>query len=160
MYSRKISRGGIAVFAAGVALAGCGLSVPEMQEWYEPPESQKITENRIISHIKCELHKGMDDAINHYRAAGIRSGYPADWLHNWLATVNLKLTGEEKGGVNPGVSWFRALSDVRSFTLGAGFNASADATRVETISFTYPLSNFRLAGRIKGPCEEPAPRIG
>jgi hypothetical protein len=149
----------VAVFAVSVMLAGCGLSVPEMQEWYDPPETQKITENRIINHIKCELHKGMDDAITKYRAAGIRSGYPADWLKNWLATVTLKLTVDEKSGVNPGVSWVRTLSDVRSFTFGAGLNASADATRIETISFTYPLTDFRLAGRIKGPCEEPASLI-
>lgn len=136
-------------------LGGCGLYVPEMQEWYEPPEQQKITENRIINHIKCELHKGVDDAIQKYYGAGKRSGYKADWVKDWLATVTLKLTVDEKGTSNPGLTWVRALSDVKTFTLGAGVNASADATRVETISFTYPLRDLRLAGRIVNPCETP-----
>lgn len=134
-------------------VGGCGLNVPEMQEWYEPPEQQKITENRIINHIKCELHKGVDDAIRKYYGAGKRSGHTAEWIKDWLATVTLKLTVDEKGTANPGLTWVRALSDVRTFTLGAGVNGSADATRIETISFTYPLKDLRLAGRIVNPCE-------
>jgi hypothetical protein len=139
--------------AIGALLTGCGAYVPEMQEWYEPPETQKITENRIINHIKCELHKGVDDAIQKYYGAGRRSGERADWIKDWLATVTLKLTVDEKSSVNPGLSWVRPLSDTRTFTLGAGVNGSADATRIETISFTYPLKDLRSAGRILNPCE-------
>src|SRR5437879_5141122 len=143
------------VFSAVVIVplfGGCGLNVPEMQEWYEPPEQQKVTENRIINHIKCELHKGVDDAIQKYYGAGKRSGYTAEWIKDWLATITLKLTVDEKSTANPGLSWVRALSDIKTFTLGAGVNGSADATRIETISFTYPLRDLRLAGRIVNPC--------
>lgn len=136
-------------------LAGCGLYVPEVQEWHEPREQQKFTENQIINHIKCELHKGVDDAIAKYYGAGKRSGYTADWIKTWLATVTLKLSVDEKSSVNPGLSWVRALSDVRTFTLGAGFNASSDSTRAETISFTYPLGKLRAAGKITGECADP-----
>ena len=143
------------VFSAAIALlvGGCGLYVPEMQEWYEPPDLQKVTENRIINHIKCELHKGVDDAIDKYYGAGKRSGYKAEWIKDWLGTVTLKLTVDEKSSSNPGLSWVSALSDTKTFTLGAGANGSADATRIETISFTYPLRDLRLAGRIVNPCE-------
>lgn len=147
---------GLLLCAAAIALfGGCGAYVPEMQEWYEPPESQKITENRLINHIKCELHKGVDDAIRKYYGAGQRSGNKADWIKDWLATVTLKLTVEEKSSANPGLSWVRTLSDTRSFTLSAGVNASSDATRIETISFTYPLRELRSARPIVNPCEKP-----
>lgn len=138
-----------------VTVGGCGLYVPEMQEWHEPPEQQKITENRIINHIKCELHKGVDDAIDKYYGAGKRSGLTAEWIKSWLATVTLKLSVEEKGTANPGISWVRALSDARTFTLGAGVNGSSDATRIETISFTYPLKDLRAARPIVNPCANP-----
>jgi hypothetical protein len=150
-----VVRARLVFFAIAIALSmgGCGLFVPEMQEWYEPPEQQKITENLIINHIKCELHKGVDDAIQKYYGAGKRSGYTAEWIKSWLATVTLKLTVEEKSSINPGVSWVRPLSDIRTFTLGAGVNGSTDATRIETISFTYPLKQLRSAGRLVNPCE-------
>lgn len=151
-----MSRGCCFAFAAIVAatlVGGCGLNVPEMQEWYEPPEQQKVTENRLINHIKCELHKGVDDAIAKYKRAGLLSGNTAEWIKDWLATVTLKLTVEEKGTANPGLTWVRALTDSKTFTLGAGFNGSSDATRVETISFTYPLKLLRQGGRILNPCE-------
>jgi hypothetical protein len=148
-----VSRSPFSAPILALLVSGCGLYVPEMQEWYEPPENQKVTENLIINHIKCELHKGVDDAIQKYYGAGKRSGYTAEWIKSWLATVTLKLTVDEKSSVNPGVSWVHALSDARTFTLGAGFNASSDATRIETISFTYPLSVLRSGGRIVNPCE-------
>jgi hypothetical protein len=140
---------------AAVSVGGCGLNVPEMQEWYEPREQQKITENRLINHIKCELHKGVDDAIDKYYGAGKRSGLSAEWIKSWLATVTLKLTVDEKGTANPGISWVRPLSDTRTFSLGAGVNGSSDATRIETISFTYPLKDLRTAGKIVNPCSNP-----
>lgn len=144
------------ILSSSLLLAGCGTTVPEMQEWYEPPEKQKITENLIINHIKCELHRGVDAAIDKYYGAGKRSGYAADWIKNWLATVTLKLTVEEKSSINPGISWVRTWPDARSFTLGLGISGSADATRVETISFTYPLKKLRSARRIVKPCEDPS----
>ncbi len=147
---------GLLLCAAAIALfvGGCGAYVPKMQEWHEPPETQKITENRIINHIKCELHKGVDDAIRKYYGAGQRSGNKADWIKHWLATVTLKLTVDEKGSANPGLSRVRTLSDTRSFTLGAGGNASSEATRIETISFTYPLRELRSARPVVNPCEK------
>ncbi|MBI3703229.1 MAG: hypothetical protein HY244_05080 [Rhizobiales bacterium] len=149
---RKVYSVAAVIFCAMV-LMGCGLSVPEIEEWYQPREQQKITENRIINHIKCELHKGMDAALDKYLIPGKKSGYSAEWFKSWLATVTLKLSVDEKSSINPGVTWVRNWSNNRSFTLGAGVNASADATRVETISFTYPLKGLRMAGRILNDCE-------
>jgi hypothetical protein len=138
----------------GIALGGCGFHVPEMQEWYEPEEQQKITENLIINHIKCELQKGVDAAVDKYSLPGQRSGYRAEWIKSWLATVTLKLSVEEKSSLSPSISWVRSWTNT-SFNLGAGLHATAQATRVETIAFTYPLRQLRLTkGRIQGECPD------
>lgn len=140
--------------AAAISLGGCGLYVPEMQEWYEPPENQKITENTIINHIKCELHKGTEAALDKYRVPAKRVGNDVDWFKSWLATVTLKLSVEEGSSLNPGVSWVRSLSDLTSFSLSGGVSGSSEATRTETIAFTYPLSGLLARGKITKPCED------
>jgi len=141
------------VLACGfLSLGGCGLYVPEMQEWYEDPENQKLTENEIINHIKCELHKGVDAAIDKYYGPGQRSGRTAKWINSWEATVTLKLSVDEKSSLNPGVSWIRPWTD-SSFVLGAGYSTSAAATRNETIAFKYKLSELTKRGRIAGECQ-------
>jgi hypothetical protein len=144
-----------ALIFGGVFVAGCGLQVPDMQEYYEPRDQQKITENTIINHIKCEIHKGADDALEKWKGAGIRSGLAPDWFKTWNATVTLKLAVDEKGSLAPGVSWVRPFQVSNTFTLGAGVGLSSQATRTETISFRYSLSSLLGARRIENPCEQP-----
>lgn len=136
-------------------LTGCGLHVPDAQEFYEPADHQRITENTIINHIKCEIHKGADDALERWKEPGRRSGFPPDWFKTWNATVTLKLAVDEKGSLAPGVSWTRTFPSANSFTLGAGLNLSSQATRTETISFTYSLQSLVGAKRIAEPCKVP-----
>lgn len=135
-----------------LSTVGCGLHVPDVQEFYEPRDKQRITENIIINHIKCEIHKGADDALERWKDAGRQSGLPIDWFKTWNATVTLKLAVDEKGSLAPGVSWTRTFPSSNSFTLGAGINLSSQATRTETISFTYSLQSLVGAKRIERPC--------
>jgi hypothetical protein len=143
-----------AAMTAAVLLSGCGLHVPEMQEFFEPAADQMFTENKLINNVKCELHRGLDDALAYYKI-GPRSSR-ADWFRSWIATVTLKLTVDEKSSINPGLSWVRPLADTKTFTLGAGVEASSDAQRIETISFSYPLGLLHAGGPIDKPCEDPA----
>lgn len=142
----------IAVISLALCAGGCGTYTPEMQEFYENRDLQRITENSIINHVKCEIHKGADEALLRWRSAGAKSGLKPDWFKTWNATVTLKLVVDEKGGLSPGVSWIKALSGGNSFTLGAGLDLSSQATRTETISFTYPLTNLLGAKPIVNPC--------
>jgi hypothetical protein len=143
--------------SAGLAclLAGCGLYVPEVQELYEPRDQQMFTENDLINNIKCELHRGLDLALAKYHIPEGKGIYAADWFRQWKATVNLKLTVEEKSSINPGLTWLKPLTGTNTFTLGAGLTGSSDASRIETIAFSYPLSALHAAGPINQPCEDP-----
>jgi hypothetical protein len=89
-------------------------------------------------------------------------------LRKWTAKVTLTLTIDEKSGLNPGVSYFKPLANAiasfspfagqnvsiaRNFTLGGGLTASADATRKETLGFTYTFKDLLSERPIDGPCD-------
>jgi hypothetical protein len=121
-------------------LSGCGAVVPNMQEFYEGKEDQKDNEVRIIGQIQCELREGVRKAIRELRSDGSRP-YNVDWLWGWGAKVNLDITADEKGSINPGAS-FKHFYGADKFTLGAGGNFSSNATRDEIVEFTYAFSEL------------------
>jgi hypothetical protein len=138
------------VLAIGPSLSGCGLTVPEMQNFYQDKADEKLDENTVVNQIKCELHKGVQDALAHQAVLG----YRVDWLKTWGAKVTLTLTADEKGGLAPGLTYSTPYDSVvkklasgdmtipQSFSLAVGASASADATRKEAIGFTYAFSDL------------------
>ena len=68
----------IAIAVSSAALGGCslGLTVPEMQEPYEPKVQESLNEIDIAGEIQCEIHKGVQDALNAFPNAGKK----LDWL--------------------------------------------------------------------------------
>jgi hypothetical protein len=140
-----------------LCLAGCGLRTPNMQLNGQVTD-EIIDENAIVNQVQCELRQGVVAALANAHGA---LGYPVDWLANWGAKVTFSLTVDEKGGLNPGFSYTTPLATIdktaQSFTLGLGLNASSDATRKETITFTYAFAdliaaNTRLKDRASAPC--------
>jgi hypothetical protein len=126
--------------ALAAALGGCGLYVPEknlVQE--EVPEKEKGLispegryENNLIALIKCETGQGL---LKAYQA------FPLPWLKSWGTAVTLTITALEQSSASPGVSSINPLgipSSMQSFTAVFGATGSANATRTETIQFTYP----------------------
>jgi hypothetical protein len=121
------------------ALGGCGLFVPEKDLLSNDnvptgtPSPAGLYENRIVGHIRCELREGVRRALV----------FPnVQWLRSWGATVTLKMTVDELGGLSPGVSILQPLKNAQSFTLGLGVSGSAHTTRVETISFTLAFDEL------------------
>jgi hypothetical protein len=105
-------------------------------------------EQAIIAHVKCEIRQSIWNALVFPEVRA--------WLSNWGATVTLKITVDELGGFNPGVSFLKPLENsVKSFpvggnivspqnvSIGLGLSGSAHATRVETITFTYSVDELR-----------------
>jgi hypothetical protein len=142
-------------------LGGCGLSVPQMADIYQNPRDEKQFENIIVQNVKCELHRGVQNTFDYFGAdPGIA------WLRGWGATVNLKLTVDEKSTLTPGLSLNRVFANAVTFFpaggdvttaqgsgVGLGVQASADATRTETIAVTYAFQDLLAEGRIDGPCD-------
>ncbi len=124
-------------------------------------EDAGVFENIIVNNIKCELHRGVQDTLDYFG-----DDARIQWLKTWGATVTLKISVDEKSGLNPGVSLTTPLENsIKAFPVGGnvttpqsialalGGSGSADATRVETIAFTYSFKDLLTEGRIDNPCD-------
>jgi len=147
-------------------LSGCGFGVfvPESQEFYQPKAIEKADENVIVNQVKCEIHLGVQEADAAY-GNDRRKPNNIAWLDNYVAKVTFKITLDEKGAVAPGISYvnpwpssvitFPGAASVtvsRMFSLGAGASLSSEAQRIETLGFTYKISDLLAEGPITPPC--------
>jgi hypothetical protein len=150
---------------SGIALGGCGMVVHEMHEFYSKQGDEKFDENVIVSQIKCELHKGVQDTLTEAGGFSAFSGNNIDWLRTWGATVTLTLTVDEKSGFNPGLTFLSpmknetyllsgtSITSPQAFSLGLGLQGSGDATRKETIAFNYAFNDLLNEKPIRTSCE-------
>jgi hypothetical protein len=119
-----------------IALSGCGLRVPEIQEVGDRVEGQRFVQ-AILTNITCELR----DAVN-----DLRQAYPkGTFIDEWGVQTTLTLTYDEKGAIAPGVLWTPPSLASSLFTLGAGLNFSSDATRMNKINAYYLVSDLEMA---------------
>jgi hypothetical protein len=139
------------------SLAGCGLYVPEMEEPYQQAKIEKLDENAIVNRIKCELHKGVQDVLYKYRSSPEYVGKSVEWLRKWGATVSLKITADEKSSLNPSFS-IPMVPHLARLSLAGGISTSADASRAETIGFTYRFDDLLAEGWIDQ-CDRSGPII-
>jgi hypothetical protein len=121
-------------------------------------------ENVIVNNVKCELHKGVQDTFAYYRNSPDQLAR-LQWLKDWGATVQLKITVDEQSALTPGVSFINPLENwIRKFPSGAvtlqqstgvslGGSVTAHATRVETISFTVSFKEL-LSERPINTCDQ------
>ena len=126
--------------ALAATLGGCGLYVPEknlIQEEVPANEKGLISpegryESNLVGLIKCETGKGLLEAYD---------AFHLPWLKSWGTAVTLTITAEEQSSANPGISSINPIApatSMQSFTAAFGATGSANATRTETIQFTYP----------------------
>jgi hypothetical protein len=86
-------------------LGGCGLTVPDMQEFPEVKADEKFDEAKLVDQIKCEIHMGVQDAINAYKSGGEYGGEDIDWIENAVAKVTVGLAVDDKSSLSPGVTF-------------------------------------------------------
>lgn len=145
------------VLLIALGLPGCGLFTPEknplVNDDVDPPQASPdgIFEQGVVTHIRCEIRLGLWKAIHLPNV---------QWLQSYGTTVTIKLTFEDQSALAPGVSLTTPLENSihpfpvggnvtspQSFTLGMGASGTANATRVETITFT--LANKELLQEAK-----------
>lgn len=137
-------------------LAGCGLAVPELQEFYQSPKEEKIDENAILSRITCEMTKSVYETLHEYRPGGQYTGKSVEWLLNWGAMVTLKISAEEASAIKPGFS-IPAVPGLRRLSIGGGLSASSNITRAETIGATYAFRDLLEHRKIPSDCDRQGP---
>lgn len=115
-------------------LSGCALYVPQkdplLGNAIDPRNNmsrQGKIESNIIANIRCEVTRGLYNAI----ATG-----NVPWLAGWGANISLNLTWEEAANINPGLTYSTPIGGSDIFSLGAGLAGTAHATRNESITFT------------------------
>ncbi|CAM2783354.1 hypothetical protein JHFBIEKO_2210 [Methylobacterium mesophilicum] len=136
----------------GASLGGCfGIDTPTMEEPLQQYGNQRLFENIIVQHVKCELRQGLEVALND----DLYKGHRIDWLRNYGAKVTLKITSDEKSAVSPNIALTNILPNAtkifpfggnvtrgQSFAVGLGGTLSANATRAESIGFTYDFQSL------------------
>jgi hypothetical protein len=132
----------------GVAggVSGCGLFVPNMQNFGGDQDNEEADENTIMNHIKCEIHAGVQTALYDPRFFPFdptRGDKSVDWLRGWGAKVTYVLTVDEKSQLNPGLSWKNPLGPTGTFqSISGGVQTSAEARRAETGAVTYSFADL------------------
>jgi hypothetical protein len=136
-------------------LCGCsfGILTPEIEDFPITQDQEHLLENTLVNNIKCEITLGYLNAVQKIGPGPLHNDI--SWFNDWGATATLKLTVDEKGSLSPGLSVTKPFENVittfptggnvtspQSFSFGLGVSGSADATRVETISFTYSFKDL------------------
>jgi hypothetical protein len=136
-------------------LGGCGFYVPEKYPFNSDQLSQGNFENVIVNNIKCELHKGVQDTLSYYEKANDPGELARiQWLRQWGALIQLKITADEMSGLAPGVSFFKLFPNSENISFGLAASGGAHATRVETISFAVSFKELLSERSIKSCAED------
>jgi hypothetical protein len=98
--------------AAISVVSGCGTQLPDIVTSSEPHATAFLI-NKILNHAKCELRDAVITAHNRDLENKKRYGKRSlTWLDTATAKITIKLIGEEKGSLNPGVSFKQLLPSV------------------------------------------------
>lgn len=142
-------------FCGPALLTGCVAAIPDMAPMGQTTLQETFREIDLVNHIKCEILLGVRDALKTWSKEGGNGGNGVEWLKDWQAKVSLKLTVDDTGSLNAGVAIVDPMHNVistfskggnvtssQSFTAGLGLQASTQATRAETLAFTYNLDDL------------------
>jgi hypothetical protein len=130
-------------------LGSCGLYVPEKSLTVDDTPGNRESafgsyENGMVVHVYCELGKALLKANRDFNLA---------WLRDWGTAVTLTITAQEQSSLNPGVSFINPLPNSQSFSTSLGVSGSANATRTETIQFTYINRVLMAQAALTPPCK-------
>ena len=124
-----------------VLLTGCGVRIPQIQEFWEGVDVTGDMEFRIKQKIFCEVV----DALRLVRdGIDVRVNGRLVIPDSYGVQMQISLTVDEVGAANPGVTFNHTLPNAianavtvpQSFTLGASGTLSSTATRTD-ISYSY-----------------------
>jgi hypothetical protein len=125
-------------------LGACGTYVPEIQEFPGSSVDGQLLVKEIVRNVHCEVKRAVTYVIDQDKKLAKLNGGArlAPWLeNNWGVTIQLTLTIDEKGSVNPNLK-YTPNPATALFTLGAGGAASSEATRIDTLYSFYTVKDL------------------
>jgi hypothetical protein len=132
---------GVASMLVAVSVSGCGLTVPEIEDFPATPADGQLLVQAIVNSVHCEVSNAVRWVIDHDKenAKSNRRKRATEWFEQWGAQITLQLTIEEKSTLNPNAVWMPLSPASSIFTLGGGPSATADATRTEKLNFFWTV---------------------
>ena len=142
----------VPVIASIGFMTGCGTYTPDIVLSTEP-HATAFKVNRILNHVKCELRSAVLKNIAYDKANAAQQPDKQrrlKWLESWSAKLTIKLVIDEKGALNPGVSFAKlfpsalsvfsnktTISTPQSASLAAGGTLSSEATRTVSVDYFF-----------------------
>jgi hypothetical protein len=127
----------------GALLGGCGLYVPEIQDFGDRVTGQQLVES-IAYNVTCEVR---DAVYSVYHPGGVERR--STFMDSWGVQIALSLQVEEKASLNPVVNWLPPSPASSIFNLAGAGTLSSDATRQDKLNSFYAIA----AIRDMGPCD-------
>jgi hypothetical protein len=126
------------------AVGGCGLVVPEIEDFPGGPADGQALVQAITTSVHCEVADAVRYVIDQdiADAKQFHQKRSATWLYNWGAQIALTLTVEEKSGLNPTAVWTPLSPPSSIFTLAGSATLSADATRTDKVNYYYTVAEL------------------
>lgn len=125
-------------------LCGCGLSVPEIEEFPGGPAEGEVLVQAIVTSVHCEVADAVKDVIDQdiADAKQFHERPAATWFYNWGAQVALTLTVEEKSTLNPTSELTPTGTPGTIFTMPASASLSADAIRMDKANYYWSVPDL------------------
>jgi hypothetical protein len=147
-------------FLSVPALSGCGLSTPNIGEFWQGPDGTRQLEFEIKKRVYCDLRsavKSVDDNIKYYEEDSKTHKLTEIPLipDNWGAQISLLMQVDESTSLNPGVALTTPFQNgvkhfqngnvtvPQSFSLGLGTTVSSVSTRIDKFDPYYSISFLR-----------------
>jgi hypothetical protein len=141
-----------------IGLSGCGVTTPEIQEFWGDQNQAGAMESAIAVEIECELSNALKNIHEKTSAKTVegeelRQSY--DFVFDWNAQANFIFYVDEQTTVNPTLSF---INSTQIFTLGLSGSNKTEAVRTDKAALVYKVRNL-----IKGPkypCNAPRATAG
>jgi hypothetical protein len=133
---------------AGLSVGGCGFAVPEIQDFPATPQDGQLLVQAIVTSVHCEIANAVKQLIDADLDLSRQHHQPrfAAFLDKWGVQVSLTLTMMENSSLSPNAVWLPPSPPSSIFTLGAGLNGSAEATRTDSLNFYYTIADLYKRG--------------
>jgi hypothetical protein len=129
------------VLFASILLSGCGLNVPEIQDFGDQSSGNQLVQS-ILYNVTCEVQDAIYDIYNN--PDGPRK---STFLDTWGVQLNLSLQVEEKSSANPSANWMPLSPASAVFNLAGSATLSADATRQDKTASYFTVAELRKHDR-------------
>jgi hypothetical protein len=143
---------GVAVLLS-LKLGGCGILVPEIEEFWGTRTDAAFKVNKISSQVVCELRRAVQTVFWENEKAPVifvqDPGAPPPpkhrdlaWFKTWGVQVSLNLIVVENISLSPGASLIKPLSSVESVSTSIGGSLSSTATRNDKLNMFFTVKEL------------------